>query len=505
MGRIERVLDRIEVVGNRLPDPVTLFVILIAAVFGISAIMSFADASAVNPSTKETIDAVNLFSSDIIRRLFVEMPRTFTSFAPLGTVLVVMIGVGVAEKSGFVGVGLAGFVRRVPRVLLTPAIVFAGVMSSLTVDAGYVVLIPLAGILFAAAGRNPIAGIAAAFAGVSAGYSANFLITPLDILLAGLTQSSGQILDPGLTVPATANYYLMSALVPVFVMIGWWVTSRFVEPRLAMPEGDQAPYEDRSEVTVDQTRGLRYAGWVTLAVIVGTLLITLPGEAPLRITPPEGAPPISFTDTFKPFLDSLVAIISLGFLLIGIAFGVGAGTIKNDKDVVKMASDTMSDMGLYLVLAFVAAHFIVLFSWSNLGIILAINGADVIRATGVSGSMLVILLVALASIINLFIGSATAKWALIGPVLVPMFMLVGLPPEATQAAYRIGDSITNILTPLMPYFPMVLVFAHRYDKNFGIGSLAAVMLPFSVAFGVGATLLLVLWMTSGLPLGPGLG
>jgi aminobenzoyl-glutamate transport protein len=505
MGGIERVLNRIEVVGNRLPDPVTLFVILIGVIFGLSALLSFADVSAVNPSTKESVGAVNLFSSDIIRRLFAEMPKTFTSFAPLGTVLVVMIGVGVAERSGFVAVGLSGFVRRVPRILLTPAVVFAGVMSSLTVDAGYVVLIPLAGILFAAAGRNPIAGIAAAFAGVSAGYSANLLITPLDILLAGLTQSSGQILEPGLMVPPTANYYLMVALVPVFVVIGSWVTDRLIEPRLVSTNGANAPQKDESAVTVEQVRGLKYAGWVTLAVLAGVLLITLPEGAPLRVTLPEGAPPISFTDKFKPFLDSLVALISLGFLLIGIAFGVGARTIQNDKDVVKMTSDTMSDMGLYLVLAFVAAHFIVLFSWSNLGIILAINGADVIRATGLTGSALVILLVALAGIINLFIGSATAKWALIGPVLVPMFMLVGLDPEVTQAAYRIGDSVTNILTPLMPYFPMVLVFAHRYDKNFGIGSLAAVMLPFSVAFGIGATLLLVIWMLAGIPLGPGLG
>ena len=504
MGRIEKVLDRIEVIGNKLPDPVTLFVILIAVVFGISALMSLADVSAVNPATKESVTAINLFSADIIQRLLVEMPRTFTSFAPLGTVLVVMLGVGVAEKSGFVAVGLSGFVRNVPQALLTPAVVFAGVMSSLTVDAGYVVLIPLSGILFAAAGRHPIAGIAAAFAGVSAGYSANLLITPLDPLLAGLTQSSGQILEPALVVLPTANYYLMIALVPVFVLIGWWITSRFIEPRLPSFTDDQFPLKDESVVTADQSKGLKYAGLVTLAVVASILFLTVPENAVLREAAPEGGGELSFVQEFGPFLNSLVALIALAFLLIGIAFGIGAGTIKNDKDVVKMTSSTMSDMGLYLVLAFVAAHFIVLFSWSNLGIILAINGADVIRATGLSGSVLVVLLVALAGIINLFIGSATAKWALIGPVLVPMFMLVGLDPEVTQAAYRIGDSITNILTPLMPYFPMVLVFAQRYDKNFGIGSLAAVMLPFSIAFGIGATGLLVAWMLAGIPLGPGL-
>ena len=495
MRSLEGILNRIEAVGNRLPDPVTLFVILIAVVFGISALASFADVSAVNPATKDVVGAVNLFSSDIIRNLLVDMPKTFTGFPPLGTVLVAMIGVGVAEKSGLIAIGLASFVRKVSRPFLTSAVVFAGVMSSLAADAGYVVLIPLAGVLFAAAGRNPIAGIAAAFAGVSAGYSSNLLLTPLDALLAGLTESSGRILEPDLTVPLTANYYLMIALVPVFVIIGTWITDKLIEPRLSSPGFDPAPQKEQSVIAAGQARGLRWMVWTAIAFFVGVLLITLPEGAPLRGT--DGG--------YAPFLNSLVALISIGFLSIGIAYGVGAGTIRNDKDVVDMASASMSDMGLYLILAFVAAHFIVLFSWSNLGIILAIKGAEVIRGTGLSGTALVVLLVALTGFLNIFIGSASAKWALIGPVLVPMFMLVGLAPELTQAAYRIGDSVTNIITPLMPYFPMVLVFARRYEKTFGVGSLIAIMLPYSVALGIGGTIMLAIWMLVGVPLGPGLG
>ena len=495
MRGVERVLNRIEAVGNRLPDPVTLFVILIAIVLGVSALASFTDVSAVNPATKDTVTAVNLFSGDIVQRLLVEMPKTFSTFPPLGTVLVAMLGVGVAERSGLVGVGLSSFVRHVSRPLLTPAVVFAGVMSSIAADAGYVVLVPLAGVLFAAAGRHPIAGIAAAFAGVSAGYSSNLLLTPLDPLLAGLTESSGRILDPDLTVSLTANYYLMIALVPVFVIIGTWITDRVIEPRLSPPGDNDVFQESQGTTTAEQARGLRLATWTAVAFLAGVLLITLPEGAPLRDS----------SGGLAPFLGSLVALISIGFLLIGIAFGIGARTIRSDKDVVEMASGSMSDMGLYLVLAFVAAHFIVLFSWSNLGVILAIKGAEVIRGTGLGGSTLVVLLVVLAGFLNLFIGSASAKWALISPVLVPMFMLVGTAPELTQAAYRIGDSVTNTITPLMPYFPMVVVFARRYEKTFGVGSLFAVMLPYSVTFGVGATLLLVIWMLLGAPLGPGLG
>ncbi len=494
MKALERALSRVEEIGNRLPDPVTLFVILIGVVFAVSLVASLADVSAVNPASKETVSAVNLFSAEMIRRLLADMPETFAGFPPLGIVLVTMLGVGVAERSGLIAAAMSGFVRRVSRPLLTPAVVFTGIMSSIATDAGYVVLIPLAGVLFAASGRHPIAGIAAAFAGVSGGFSSNLLLTPLDPLLAGLSESSAHIVDSSVSVPITANYYLMIALVPVFTAFGTWVTDRLIEPR--MPAfGNVAPNsKDEVEATSEQSRGLKFTAWTIVAYVGGVLLLTLPEGAPLRDA--EG--------TVQPFLAGLVGLISIGFLLIGIAFGVGAGTIKKDKDVVKMTSETMSDMGLYIVLAFVAAHFIALFSWSNLGVILAIEGAEAIRATGLSGTVLVVLLVALAGFLNLFIGSASAKWALIGPVLVPMFMLVDISPETTQAAYRIGDSVTNIITPLMPYFPMVIVFARRYEKEFGIGSLVAIMLPFSIAFGLGGTVLLAIWIATGIPLGPGL-
>lgn len=490
-GRLDGALDAVERVGNRLPDPVTLFIILIAVVLGVSLVAAWAGLSAINPVSGDKVAAINLFSAPMLRRLFTEMPQTFAGFPPLGTVLLAMLGVGVAEKSGLIGSGLAAFVRRAPQPLLTPALVFACVMSSLAVDAGYVVLIPLGAVLFLGAGRHPLAGIAAAFAGVSAGFSANLLITPLDALLAGLTQSAAHIIDPTYQVPITANYYLMVALVPLFVVIGTWLTDRVIEPHLGAYDGPAASSE---EIDADANRrGLRWAG-VAFAVFLALVL---------ALTVGEGAPLRDQDGGLAPLFKSMVALLFLGFLAIGMAYGFGAGTIKNDRDAVRMAASSMSDMGLYIVLAFVAAHFIALFSWSNLGIIAAINGAEGLRAIGLTGIPLLVGLVLLTAFLNLFIGSASAKWALIAPIFVPMLMLIGYTPEYTQAAYRLGDSFTNVITPLMPYFPMVIVFARRYAGSFGIGSLVALMLPYSITFGLGSILLMALWLAANLALGPG--
>lgn len=491
--RSQRMLDAVERAGNKLPDPVTLFFLLVLAVMLASWLAAASGVSAAHPVSGEALKAVNLFSAEMLRKLFVEMPETFAGFPPLGTVLVAMLGVGVAEKSGLIGAGLSAFVRRVPDRLLAPALVFAGVMSSLAVDAGYVVLVPLGGVLFLGAGRHPIAGIAAAFAGVSAGFSANLLVTPLDALLAGISTTAAQIVDADYTVPITANYYLMVVLVFVFTALGAWITERVIEPRLGTFEG-RAERED--ELSADQAgRGLRYTAIALGLFIALVLALTVPDGAALY--DPEAGP--------QPFLNSLVALLFLGFLMLGIAFGIGAGTISSDRDAVQMMAKSMSDMGLYVVLAFVIAHFIALFKWSNLGLLAAIGGAEGLRALGLPGPVLAVGVVLLAGLLNIFVGSASAKWALIGPVFVPMLMLLGLSPEFTQAAYRMGDAFTNIITPLMPYFPMVIVFAQRYAGEFGIGSLVATMLPYSLAFGIGSTLILLIWMLAGLPLGPGSG
>ena len=493
----DRFLDGVERAGNRLPDPVTLFLLFIAIVMASSAIAAALGASAVHPGTGERVEALSLFSGELVQRLFVELPQTFAAFPPLGLVLAVMIGIGVADKTGLIAAALRAFIGSVPDALLTASLVFAGIMSSLAVDAGYVVVIPLGAVLFAGAGRHPLAGLAAAFAGVSAGFSANLLLTGLDPLLAGFTTPAAQLIDPTYEVAATANYYLMVVLVPVFVTVGTWVTERVLEPRLGAWSPDEAAdVEDEAlspEETALERKGLLWAGVVLVVTLVGVALLVVPEGAPLR--GPAGE--------LDPFYRSIVAIMLFAFLLPGLAFGIVTGSIQSDRDAVKMTADAMSDLGLYIVLAFVAAHFIALFNWSNLGTIVAISGAQGLEAIGFTGVPLLVAFVLVSATVNLLVGSASAKWAILAPIFVPMLMLLGFSPELTQGAYRMGDAFTNIVTPLMPYFPLVIVFGQRYVPSLGIGTLIGAMLPYSVAFGIASLVVLVAWVLLGLPLGPG--
>jgi aminobenzoyl-glutamate transport protein len=486
-------LDAVERMGNRLPDPATLFVIMIALVVAAAWIAAAAGVSVVHPAEGDTIAARNLFEAGLLRRLFTEMPQTFAGFPPLGTVLVAMLGIGVADKSGLLNAALRSFVTRAPSWLLSAALVFVGIMSSLAADAGYVVLIPLGAVLFAAAGRHPLDGLAATFAGVSAGFSANLVLTALDPLLAGITQAAAQVVEPDYIVPVTANYYLMVALVPVLALTGAWLTDRLVEPRLRGLAVQSGVEPENTGLSAAERRGLYAAGAALLACLIVITLMVVPGDAVLRGE--DGG--------LKPFYASLVALMFLVFFVCGLAYGLAARRIHSDRDVVNMTAESMSDMGHYIVLAFLAAHFIALFKWSNLGLITAVSGARGLEALGFTGPALLMIFIAVAGLINLLVGSASAKWALIAPVFVPMMMLLGYPPELTQAAYRIGDSATNILTPLMPYFPLVIVFARRYVPDLGIGTLIAMMLPYSVVFGLSGSALLLAWMLFGWPLGPG--
>ena len=491
----DRWLNRIERTGNALPDPVTLFFIFIAIVMVASWIAHTAEVSVVHPGTDETITADNLFSDENIRRLFTDMAETFADFPPLGLVLVVMLGIGVADKTGLISAALKSFVASVPNALLTAALVFAGIMSSLAVDAGYVVVIPLGAVLFYGVGRHPLAGLGAAFAGVSAGFSANLLLTSLDPLLASFTEPAAQLIADDYSVPVTANWYLMIGLTPVFVVLGAYITDRIVEPYLGEyepPEDFDAEDTESSELTDEERHGLRWAGGVTLASILGIVLLSVPEGAPLA--------------EFEALIESIVALMVFLFFLPGLAYGIAVGEIEDDSDVADMMADTMADMGAYIVLAFAAAHFIAMFEWSNLGSIIAISGADTLQSIGFTGLPLLLAFIVVSALINLFVGSASAKWAIMAPVFVPMLMLAGEPgysPETVQAAYRIGDSFTNILTPLLPYFPLVIIFAQRYDEDAGIGSIIALMLPYSIGFGVVSTIVFLLWVLLGLPLGPG--
>ncbi len=490
-----RALDYIERSGNALPDPVTIFFIFIALVMVASWVAHTADVSVVHPGTDETIAADNLFSSENVRRLFTDMAETFADFPPLGLVLVVMLGIGVADKSGLISAALKSFVSSVPDVLLTAALLFAGIMSSLAVDAGYVVVIPLGAVLFYGVGRHPLAGLGAAFAGVSAGFSANLLLTSLDPLLASFTEPAAQLIDDGYSVPVTANWWIMIALTPIFIVVGSYITDSIVEPYLGEydpPEDFDEEDTESSELSAEERRGLRWAGGVTLLSILGVVLMAVPEGAPLA--------------EFNALIESIVALMVFLFFLPGLTYGIVVGEIEDDSDVADMMADTMADMGAYIVLAFAAAHFIAMFEWSNLGSIIAISGADLLQSVGFTGIPLLVAFIFVSAVINLFVGSASAKWAIMAPVFVPMLMLAGDPgysPETVQAAYRIGDSFTNILTPLLPYFPLVIIFAQRYDEDAGIGSIIALMLPYSIAFGVVSTLVFLLWVLFGLPLGPG--
>jgi aminobenzoyl-glutamate transport protein len=491
------ILNAVERAGNRLPDPVTIFLILIGVVMIASVIATFAGLNAVHPLTGETVTAQNLLSGENIRRLLIEMPDTFTSFHPLGMVLVVMIGAGIAERAGLFGAGLRQLVKGIPGILLTPTLVFAGIMSNLAVDAGYVVLIPLGGIVFAAAGRHPVAGMTATFAGVSAGFSANLVVGALEALLFGITQSSAQFLVPDWEMNILGNWYFTLVLTPVLMVVVTVVNDLIVEPRLGTwtPPADFRQPDENAELTPAERKGLGAAGMALLAVVAVTLfLIFGPGQALQD--------PTNELNTFTPFLNAIVALIFLAFLAMGLAYGAAAGTIKSDRDAVGLAAKSMGDMGLYIVLAFAMAHFIALFNWSNLGILTAIGGGDLLGRLDLPAPLLLLVMILLVAFLNLFIGSASAKWALIGPVLVPMLMLQGISPEASTLAYRMGDQATNIITPLMPYLPLVLVFAQRYVPEFGLGSLIATMLPYSIAILVTSTAMLGIWFALGLPLGP---
>ena len=492
-----RLLDAVERVGNRLPDPLTLFVLLIGLVLVASWIAARMGAAVAHPQTGEEIAAVDLLSRGSIQRILQEMPQTFMAFPPLGLVLVVMLGIGVAERTGLIAAALRAFLRGVPRSLVTAAVVLASLLSSLAVDAGYVVLIPLGAVIFHSMGRHPIAGLAVAFAGVSGGFSANLLLTSLDPLLAGFTEPAAQIIDPSYTVDPTANWYLMAALVPVLVAAGTFVTDRIIEPRLGeyrgTPEADGTEAEENPLTPEVERKGLIAAGAALLFVILAIVAMAAPSNGILRGENGE----------IQPFLSSIVALMLFFFLLPGLAVGIATGSIRSDRDAARMTAESMGSMGAYIALAFAMAHFIAFFNWSNLGIILAITGAKGLEAANFTGIPLIVSFVFLAAFVNLFIGSASAKWAVMAPIFVPMLMLLGYSPELVQAAYRVGDSFTNIITPLLPYFPLIIIFARKYDRSLGIGSIISTMLPYSIAFGVVTTVMLVVWILAGLPLGPG--
>ena len=491
---MQNQLLKIERVGNRLPHPTLLFVYLCAFIAVVSAISVLMGLTAIHPLNGNEITAKSILSGEGLRYSLTSAVGNFTGFAPVGTVLVAVMGIGVAEHSGLLRAAISASIMRAPQRLMTFLVVFAGVMTSLAADTGYVVLVPLAGIIYASAGRNPIAGIAAAFAGVSGGYSANLLIGSLDAILSGLSTEAAQIVAPGYEVTAAGNYYFIFASTFLVSIVATFVTEKWVAPMLGDYTGDAVI--ENNEITDADRAGLRAVGIFSLIFAVLLLATLIPENGILRN--PETGSIIT-----SPFIGGIVVVISIYAALAGLVFGKVQGSFKDGSAFIVSMEQSMATMASYLVLMFFAAQFVNWFNWSELGIITAIAGAEMLEALNPNSVVLLVLFVLLAAFINLLVGSASAKWALLAPIFIPMLYLSGISPEATQVAYRIGDSTTNIITPLMPYFGVVLAFIQKYDPKAGIGTLLAAMIPYSLAFLACWSVMLALWLISGIPLGPG--
>ncbi len=494
---IDRMLNGIEVLGNKLPDPAILFLIAMLTIWVLSALLAPVQFSEIDPRSGEPLQIKNQLTGGSIAVFLSTMVTTFTGFAPLGVVLVAMLGVGVAEHSGYINTGIKYMLNVTPKSLLTPMVVVVGIVSHTAVDAGYVLVIPLGGVIFYAAGRHPIAGIAAAFAGVSGGFSANFVPAAIDPLLQGFTQSAAQIVDPNAQVNPLCNYYFTSMSSFLIIGLSWFITDRIIEPRLNANPVD-ADAEAPPEMDTLEAKEKRAFWFATAIMIIGLIILAIvliPKDSPLRT--PDG----QITSFTAPIMQSIVPLIFLLFIIPGAVYGYMAGVFKKSKDVIDTMTKAMNGMAYYIVMAFFCALFIYAFGKSNIGALLALKGAAFLRALGLPGQVTIIGIIFLSAAVNLVVGSASAKWALIGPIFVPMLMQVNLSPELTQAAYRVGDSSSNIITPLMPYFPLVVVFCQKYIKKTGIGTLVSIMLPYSVTFLIAWTFFLVIYWLIGLPLG----
>lgn len=525
-------LGWIEKIGNKLPDPATLFLIGTLGIMVLSALAVAMDWSVTHelPKVVEGSDEVvwevqyetetvtledgtteqrptdvpkvskptSLLTAEGIYWLLKNLVKNFMEFPPLGIVLVGMIGIGLAERVGLVAVLLKYLMLLVPRALLTPAMVFLGIMSSMGIDAGYVVLPPLAAMLYRAVGRSPMAGIAAVFAGVAAGFNANLFITGLDPMLAKFTQEGAQVLDPDYEVAATCNWWFAIASTFVITLAGWFTTSVFVERRFkrAAPEdGGPVPITDEElraqEIKPEEKSALAWAFgslMLVLAVVVASVLI--PGWA------------LNGTDgPFEKWVGRIVPILFFCFTVPSIVYGVRIKAIKNDKDAAKMMVEAIAAMAPIIVLAFFAAQFIECFKYSGLDRMAALAGGQALGKAELETGVLVVAFIAVTVSFNMFVGSMSAKYAMFAPIFVPMFMLVGISPELTQAAYRIGDSVSNIITPLNAYLIIVLVFMRQVMPKAGMGTLIATMLPYTIVFGIVWTLLILGWIELGWDLG----
>jgi aminobenzoyl-glutamate transport protein len=497
-----RLLNFIEEKGNKLPDPVTIFIIFTFLVIGLSHVLyilgigvSFEGVNSESGQIETlTVKAVSLLVPEGIAYMFSNVVKNFTSFVALGPVLVAMLGVGVAEKSGYISALMTNTVTKAPKKFVTPIVVLMGVLSNVAASVGYVVLVPLGAIIFLGFKRHPLAGLSAAFAGVAGGYSANLFLGTNDPLLSGITTEAAHILDAGYIVNPTDNWFFMFASTFLIVIIGTLVTDKLIEPKLGKYIPDNAT-EHQNVISSIEKKGLLWANISVLVTIIAIALLVLPENGVLR---GEGGSLIQ-----SPFMSSIIFMMMLIFLIPGVVYGFVTKTIKNDKDIARLMASSLEMMSGFIVLIFFAAQFVALFNYTNLGTIIAVKGADFLQSIHMEGAPLLVALIFITTIINLFIAADSAKWAIMAPVFVPMFMQMGIAPEVTQVAYRIGDSSTNIISPLMPFFPLVVAFAQRYGKENGVGTVISLMLPYSIIILISWTIFFVIWYVLGIPVGPG--
>jgi aminobenzoyl-glutamate transport protein len=496
------LLDKIAAAGDKLPDPTFIFVGCIIFIVVISVICALVGVSAIEPATGASIIVESLLSEKNIARFFVDMPATLTNFPPLGLVLVVMLGAAVAERSGLFSALMRAAVGGVPNYALTPMIFIIGLLSHHASDAAYVVLIPLSALVYAEAGRHPLAGVAISYAGISGAFAGNIIPGQFDILILGITASAAKLVDPTYIINPLGNWWFTLSIGILFTPLAWFITDRIVEPRLGVWKQvcslEDMPVNEFQESSKQQKQGLRRAGLTAAIILILFACLTLwPSFTPLFDEAVKGPQKLT------PFYRALVACFMLLFLVSGWAYGSTVGVIQSHRDVVKMMAHGMRNIAPYIVLAFFAAHFVAMFSWSNLGAVTSIYGAEALGSLALPNNVLLGAILLMTSGLDLVIGSASAKWSALAPIVVPMLMLLKISPEMTTAAYRMGDSIFNVVTPLASNFPLAIILCRRWRPDFGVGSMISLMLPYSLSFMAGGFLLLMVWVGFQFPVGPG--
>jgi aminobenzoyl-glutamate transport protein len=499
---MDRMLDVIERIGNKVPHPAVIFlamiVVLIVLSHGLHLLAVSVSYPVVDPAThlvEEASASVNsLLTADGLRFMLTSVVPNFLGFTAVGVVIVAMVGVGLAEEAGLIKTLIRKLVLVAPPAALTWILVLVGILSSVAADAGYLVLIPLAAVAYQSVGRHPLAGLAAAFAAVGGAFGVNVLIKPIDGVLTEITNDAIRLLNPSLTIDLTANLYFSIVSVVVLTVVIALVSDRIVEPRLG-PWSGGAPAGADAPLSPEEQRGLRFALWGLLAVCAVFALLTLPGGAPLR-HPDTGA---IVGDT--PFMNSLIVVITAAFLGAGLGYGIGAGTMKSTTDVVHAIVKTLGSLSGLIFLLLIISQFVAYFSYTNIATVAAVNLGGALARSGLGTVTLLGGFVLLTFTVGILIPQIIPKWALFAPVFVPLFLQLGVGPEVVLAAYRVGDSPSNVINPLMPYFALIVTFVQRYQKDAGVGTVIALMLPYAVILLAVWTALLLVWYALGLPLG----